>query len=134
MTLYIPCSASPFTVASAADRTGLNTGNLTTVFDVNILGTMPAVWEWYRCSIATAKPGQTFTPSPCSILRNLKQQVSFTYPAGGTEWDPAQPIQLRNGDELYFIWGLASSAVPVPVVTLFARYDADIPANRGYVG
>jgi hypothetical protein len=132
MTLYIPCSASPFTVASAADRTGLNTGNLTTVFDVAQFGTMPPVWEWFRCTIAAAAPGQLFIPAPCSILRNLKQLVSFTYPVGGTEWDPVQPIPLRDGDELYFLWGLASSVTPVPVVTLYARYDADVPANRNF--
>ena len=134
MTLYIPCAASPLTVASAADKTGLNPGNLTAVFDVNVFGIMPPLWEWFRCTIATAVPGQTFTPAPCTVLRNLKQPVSFTYPAGGTEWDPVQPIPLRDGDELYFLWGLVSSSTPVPVVTLYARYDADVPANRNFAG
>ena len=131
---YLPCAGSPLSVASAADQTGFNSGNLTTAFTTNVLGTMPAIWEWYRCTISTQTPGVTFTPASCSIWRNLKQPLSFTYPAGGTEWDPSQPIQLRQGDEIYFLWDLASSSTPVPVVTLFARYDRDVMANRSYTG
>lgn len=132
MTRYLPCGGSPISLAASADKTGVNTGNLTNAFTTGVLGTMPPVWEWYRATVATRTPGQTFTPAPCNIYVDMSRPVSFTYPVGGTEWDPSQPIQLRQGNELYFFWGLASSSTPVPVVTLFLRYDADLPANQSY--
>jgi hypothetical protein len=131
---YLPCAGSPVSVASSADRTGLNSGNLTAAFTTGVLGTMPPVWEWYRASIAAQQRTQTFPPAPCSVYINLSKPVSFTYPVGGTEWDPSQPVQLRSGDELYFFWQLASSTTPVPVVTLFFRYDAALAANKPYGG
>ena len=133
MTTYLPCAGSPIALAASADKTGANTGNLTNAFTVSVLGIMPPVWEWYRATIAPKTPGSTFTPAPCTIAVDIARPVSFTYPVGGTEWDPSQPIQLRQGNELYFFWGLASTSTPVPVVTLFLRYDADLPANRSYV-
>lgn len=134
MPAYVPCAGSPVSVASAADTTGVNKGQLTAGFTTGVLGTMPPVYEWYRATIATATPGQLFTPAPCSIYLNLRKPVSFTYPAGGTEWDPSQPILMRSGDELFFFWQLASSVTPVPLVTCFFRYDLDNPANRSFAG
>ena len=134
MSTYVPCAGSPLTVPSAADTTQLNSGNLTTAFTTGVFGTMPPVFEWFRATIGTATPGGTFTPAPCGIYVNQRKLVSFTYPVGGTEWDPSQPIPMRSGDELYFFWQLASSSKPVPVVTCYFRYDADVPANRSFVG
>ena len=131
---YLPCAGSPVSVPSAADTTGVNGGQLTAAFTTNILGTMPAVFEWYRAIIATSTPGGLFTPAPASIYLNLRKPVTFTYPVGGTEWDPSQPILMRQGDELFFFWQLASGSTPVPVVTCFFRYDTTIPANRSYNG
>lgn len=130
---YQPCGGSPVSVTSAADTTTLNTGNLTAAFTVNVLGTMPPVWEWYRAIITTQTPGQVFQPAPCSIYVNQSKPVSFTYPAGGTEWDPSQPIQLRQGDELYFFWQLAANVTPVPVVTIYTRFDITLPANQSFL-
>ena len=133
MTTYLPCAGSPVSLLSAADQTGNNRGNLTAAFTVNVLGTMPPVYEWYRATVAPPTPTQTLVPAPCSIYvqRNL---VSFTYPAGGSEWDPSQPIPMRDGYEIYFYWNLASSTTPVPLVTVFLRYDADNPANINWAG
>lgn len=134
MTTYVPCAGSPVSAASAADQTGANTGNLTAAFTTGTLGTMPPVFEWFRATIGTATPGQLFTPAPCGVYVNVRRLVSFTYPAGGTEWDPSQPIPMRSGDELFFFWQLAKSVTPVPLVTCYFRYDADIPANRSFSG
>lgn len=134
MTSYLPCAGSPVSVSSVADTTGVNQGQLTASFTTGVLGTMPPIYEWYRATVATVIPGQLFTPAPCGIYLNLRKPVSFTYPVGGSEWDAAQPVLMRNGDELFFFWQLASSAVPVPYVTCFFRYDTDLPANQGYRG
>lgn len=131
MATYIPCSASPFSVTSAADLTGNNSGNLTTAFNVNVLGTMPPVYEWYRGTIAGPTPSQQPVPAPATIYLNNKP-VSFTYPVGGSTFSPPQPILMRDGDELYFYWNLVSSTGVKPVVTLWFRYDIDIPANRNF--
>ena len=133
MTNYLPCAGSPFSLPATADTTGRNSGNLTNAFTVNILGTMPPVYEWYRANIAPADPKQNLVPAPCLIYAQ-RTLVSFTYPAGGSEWDPSQPIPLFDGYELFFFWQLASSTTPVPVVTVFFRYDADNPANRNWAG
>ena len=100
-------------------------------------GTPHAVVKFLRqvghAIIDCQTPGQTFTPAPCSIRKNQKTPVGFTYPVGGTEYDPAQPIQFRQGDELYFFWQLAKTVTPVPVVTLFLRFDTSLTANQSYL-
>jgi hypothetical protein len=135
VTAYLPCAGSPISLPAAADTTGNNPGNLTNAFTVNVLGTMPPVYEWYRAVIGTQNPAQiaSLIPAPCAIYM-LNKPISFTYPAGGSEWDPSQPIPLRNGYEIYFYWQLAASTTPVPLVTLFLRYDADNPANQAARG
>lgn len=132
MTTYIPCAGSPISLAASADKTGRNTGNLTNAFTTNVLGTMPPIWEWFHAVITTSTPGGIFTPASCGIYADQSRPVGFTFPAGGSEYDPNQPIQFRQGNELYFFWNLASSTTPVPVVTLYLRYDADIPANQSF--
>lgn len=131
---YLPCVGSPISVLSVADTTGVNTGNLTAAFTSNVLGTMPAVFEWFRANIDTLTPGVQFTPASCSIRLNIRKPVSSTFPVGVTEWDPSQPIPMRQGDELFFFWQLASSSTPAPLVTCYFRYDDAIPANKGYQG
>ena len=127
------CAGTPVTVLSAADTTGANKGNLTAAFTTGILGTMPSVYQWYHAIIDTAT-GALFTPAPCRVMLNYSKPATFTYPAGGTEWDPSQPIQMQDGYELFFFWQLASNVTPVPRVTCYFRYDTDDPANRGYRG
>ena len=132
MTAYIPCAGSPVSVIASADTTRLNTGNYTAAFTASVLGTMPAIWEWFHATISTQTPGATFTPCPIDVRVDQLRPVTFTYPAGGTEWDPSQALPFRAGNELYFFFGLASTSTPVPVVTIWLRYDADNPLNRGY--
>lgn len=131
MTRWVECAGSPVRVPAAADQTGNNKGNLTNAFTQNVLGTMPPVFEWYRAIAATDTPGQTFTPAPCSIYVD-RNPVSFTFPNGGSEWDPQQPIPMRSGQELYFYWQLAAGVTPVPVLWCRFRYDADLAANRNW--
>lgn len=133
MPAYKSCSGSPFRVVSAADKTGFNTGNLTAAFDVGVLGTMPPIYEWFRGTTAGPTPSQLPVPAQASIYLN-NQAVSFTYPVGGSVFSPSQPVPMRDGDSLYFYWNLASSTAVPPVVTLWFRYDTDIPENRNYAG
>lgn len=134
MTRYLPCAGSPISLAAAADTTGVNTGNLTNAFTINVLGTMPPIWEWYGGIVTGANPAAVPVLGPCSVYLNKLKPVSFTFPAAsGSEYDPGQPKQFRSGDELFFFWQVASNQTPVPVVTLFLRYDADLPANQSFL-
>lgn len=130
---FQPCGGSPVTIIATKDTTGVNSGNYTAAFTSNVLGTMPAIWEWYHGIIDT-QSGALFTPAPCNIRVNQLKPVSFTYPDGGTEFDPSQPIEFRQGDELYFFFQLASTNTPAPRVTLYLRYDLSLPANQGFRG
>ena len=135
MTRYLPCAGSPLTIAASADTTGVNSGNLTNAFTQNVLGTTPPIYEWYRGLVAGATPNTTIVTGQCTIYLNRIKPVSFTFPAAaGSEFDPSQPIQMRDGDELFFFWNIASSSTPVPVVTIMLRYDADLTVNRNWAG
>lgn len=125
---YIPLGFR--TLPASADTTGLNPGNLTNSFSPQVLATTQQIIEVFHVVIATATPGQTFAPSPCTVYLN-QHPYTFTYPAGGTEWDPQQPLEVRFGSQVDFCWGLASSATPVPVVTVWLRYDPLLPGNAG---
>lgn len=133
MTSYAPCAGSPVSVTAAADTTGLNAGNLTNAFTVNVFGTMPPVWEWYHAVIAPQQASQTLIPGQCTVVVNKLKPVTFTFPVSGSDYDPSQPVQFRQGDELFFLWNLASSTTPLPVVTLYLRFDTDLPANVSFL-
>lgn len=106
------------------DRTGRNTGNLTNQLTSSFINIYIAVFECYHMTVSNVPLG-----AAAVILRNSRQ-YSFTQPFTGSEWDPAQPMGLFAGDELAFLWNVASSSTPLPVVTAFFRYDASLPQNR----
>lgn len=135
MTRYLPCAGSPLSLAASADTTGVNPGNLTSAFTQNVLGTTPPIYEWHRGLVTGATPAQSIAVGPCFIYLNKLKPVSFTFPAAaGSEFDPSQPVQMRDGDELFFFWQIPSTSTPVPVVTIMLRYDADLPANQSWLG
>jgi hypothetical protein len=37
---------------------------------------------------------------------------------------------LFAGDEIDFLWNVAHTVTPLPVVTAFFRYDASLPQNK----
>ena len=113
---------------ASADQTGLNAGNLTNSFSPQVLAVTQQIIEVFHVVIAPAVAGTTFAPAPCTIYLD-QHPYTFTYPAGGTEWDPVQPMEVRFGSQVDFCWGLAASATPVPVVTVWLRYDPLLPGN-----
>src|SRR5258708_30489831 len=64
------------------------------------------------------------------IFRN-GAQYSFTFPVGGSEWDPSQPMLLRDGDEIDFLWNVtpAAAAGVLPAVAAFFRVYTMLPGN-----
>ena len=123
---YIPLGRRMLT--ASADQTGLNAGNFTNQFASTVLNVTVGIFEVYHAVVAAPTPSQSLIPAPCIIYLN-QQPYSFTFPVGGSEWDPSEPMLCRNGDEIDFCWNLASTNTPAPVVTLYLRYDPALPGN-----
>jgi hypothetical protein len=119
-------------LAAAADQTGLNKGNLTNAFTQNAIGLKVAYAEVYHIAVTGVPAGAVAT-----LVVN-GQTFGFTAPGlagsaaagAGTEAEYVAGLLLEPGDELDFLWSAAAGTTPVPVVTLWLRYDIDIPANQ----
>jgi hypothetical protein len=48
-------------------------------------------------------------------------------------YDPANPLVVRPGDNLFFYWNTAAGT-PVPQATIWMRYDINLPENIQYTG
>ncbi len=114
---------------AALDQTGHNRGNLSNVLDSAFIGIDVPVFECYHMVVTSVPPGAS-----AMIFRN-GAQYSFTFPVGGSEWDPSQPMLLRDGDEIDFLWNVtpAAAAGVLPAVTAFFRFDTMLPVNATYV-
>lgn len=108
---------------ATADDTGLNPGNWTNDFGTDLMPSI-AQYEIYHAVVTGAPAGATAT------ITIGTRQISFTAPGfgGGSEWDPAQPPIVMEGQEVYFLWNVAATGTP-PVVTLWLRYDPAVPNN-----
>jgi len=106
------------------DQTGRNPGNLTNALTSSFINIYVAVYECYHINLTNVPVG-----AAAIVMRNGRQ-YSYTVPFGGSEWDPSQPMGLFAGDEIDFLWNVASSTTPLPVVTAFFRYDADLAVNK----
>jgi hypothetical protein len=118
---YLPLPES-VTVA-AADQTGKNAGNLTNAFTVDKLPRGPSWFEAYHGVVTTVPAG-----AQAQIMIGSKL-YGFTFPFGGSEWDPQQPMLLSAGQEVYFLWNTPASGLVLPVLTLWFRYDPALPGN-----
>lgn len=110
---------------AAADTTGQNAGNLTNLFAVAIMPLVNVFEVWHM----TIK-GAPVAASANITIHNALFSVVTTGINGTNEWDPTQPALLRSGDDLAFLWALAVSVTSKPIVTIWPRFDADLPANR----
>jgi hypothetical protein len=106
------------------DQTGRNTGNLTNQLTASFINIYVAVFECYHMTVQNVPLG-----AAAVIMRNSRF-YSYVQPFGGSEWDPSQPMGLRAGDEIAFLWNVASSATPQPVVTAYFRYDESLAVNK----
>lgn len=108
---------------SAADATGLNTGNWTTAFTSDQLGVTVPEFEVYHAVVQGILPGAT------AVVTIGIRPFSYTsIGAAGAEWDPFQPPVLRPGDDLYFLWTTPVASGNPPTVTIWLRYDTAVLA------
>jgi hypothetical protein len=119
---YLPLPTP--TTTAALDQTGKNTGNLTNAFTASQL---PSGVAWYECfhMVVTEVP-----PGGQATIMIGSKLWGFTFPLGGSEWDPSQPMLLQLGQEVYFLWNTpAADPASLPVVTMWLRYDPTLPGN-----
>jgi hypothetical protein len=116
---------NPAPVMAALDTTGQNTGNLTSALTSDLIGVNVPVFECYHMTVSGVPLG-----AAAVVLHNL-QPWSYVQPYSGSEWDPSQPMLMRPGDEIYFLWDVtpAAAGTDIPVVTAFFRFDESLPAN-----
>jgi len=112
---------------AALDQTGRNTGNLTNALTGSFIGINVPEFECYHMTVTNVPSGGQAT-----IYRN-SSLYSFVYPFIGSEWDPSQPMLLRPGDEIDFLWNIVSSSTQKPIVTAFFRFDVTLPVNSQFV-
>jgi hypothetical protein len=68
-------------------------------------------------------------PVGSSFLLYRNNQLWNTVAQGwNNNWDPFNPLYIRQGDSLFFYWN--SAALPAPVVSIWMRADLDNPANK----
>jgi hypothetical protein len=114
---YIPLGSRA--VTAALDTTGLNTGNYSNSFTPAVMNTNVSYYEVYHMVVTNVPGGAQAT-----IYINNKV-YGFCFPNAGSEWNPAQPIELNPADEIDFCWNLAASGT-APLVTAYLRYDPSI--------
>lgn len=125
---YLPLA--PQSVISSADSTGVNPGNLSAVFSSGQLP-LVGVFEIYHMAI---KSGPVL--GSASIWTAGRQWSTVTLGLSGeNEWDPNQPILMKQSEEIWFLWSLATATTTkIPVVTIWPRFDATLPVNQAAAG
>lgn len=131
MATYLPLPS--IQAVSAADRSGMNTGQLTTAFTSDVLkGLNVPYFELYHATVQSAPAGFTATIgfSPRVIWGGTAPGLGGVaeYHLGAAGWI------LTPSSEFYFFWTAPAATTPVPIVTAWFRYDQDIAANAAAVG
>ena len=113
---YIPLGSRP--VNGGADTTGLNKGNFTDYFSSQLLDAKVAYYEIYSITITGLAVVATITGYVNGQVRTTAKLL------GNAEWDPSQPILMRDGDDLALAWDFGTGTAPS--ATVWLRYDPAI--------
>lgn len=125
MVAYKPIAA--VTVVAAPDQTYKNTGNLTSHFPGSVLPNAN-IYEINKMLVT----GGPVLATATIIAKGKPWSFVQLGISGGNEWDPSQPLLFTADSELYFLWSIAAPGVAgqIPSVTVWPRYDADLPENK----
>jgi len=115
------------TKTAATDRTGKNAGNYTISFTAADLPVISQL-EIYHMTVSNAPVLATAQ----ILVRNTLFSVVTALLGGFNEWDPSEPALINSGDEIDFLWAVATSVTPAPQATLWLRYDSTLARNVGY--
>jgi len=119
---YLPLG-SALPLAATLDNTGFNSGNWTNAFTADKINIKIGNFECYHMVVSQVPAGAA------AVIRIGTRPYSFTQPFGGSEWDPQQPMLLQPGQDVYFLWDVAVTVLPAPLVTMYFRYDPALPGN-----
>lgn len=125
---YAPVGYRPKT--AAADTTGQNKGNYTATF---AQADWVANWPAFEC----ARIVITSIPVLTRFTINLNGKTWDTANGGFnslTTWDAINPMLLTPGDQVDFLFSLATSTTPAPQVIMWLRADISLPANSRIAG
>jgi hypothetical protein len=116
---------TPGKVIAAADTTGANSGNLTIQFKPVTLGLSLSQFIIYHMVLENLTIG-----AQAKITLNANTYGYFGPATGaGREWFGS--LYMKSGDELDFLFNLASTTTPVPALTAYVIYDPSLPGNTG---
>lgn len=104
-------------ITGAADTTGLNTGNWTVSFTTDILNCNVPEFEVYKIVVKGAA-NTTF-----DVYVENKQWDTAIY-GQLNSWDPQQPLVMRPGQSLFFLYSDPVTDNTPPVITIWMRYDS----------
>jgi hypothetical protein len=110
-------------LTATPDQTGNNRGNWTITADPAALRFKVAQAEIYQITI-DGPVGSSFNLYRNTHLWNYVQQ------GWKNNWDPINPLYLRQGDTVFLYWLVPIAQQPVPTAKLWLRYDTELPANR----
>lgn len=99
-----------------ADTTGLNKGNWTIAFPPEIINVNVPQFEVYKMIVAGAA-NTTF-----NVFVDSHQWDTGIF-GQQNSWDPTQPLIMRPGETLYFMYSDPVSDGTPPVCTIWLRYD-----------
>lgn len=114
-------------LTAAADTTGQNTGNLTTVVNQNALSINVGRYNIWHMVLTSLTLG-----AQASVYLNARPFGGFG-PATANQREWYANIFMNPGDSLYFYWNLATGS-QAPVLTVYTGYDPSLSANLPYAG
>jgi len=121
MSTYIPLGAR---YAQAFADTGTqNNGNWTVSFDPSVLTNLLPQSQVYHIVVQGATVGTTAKVFIDNFQWDVVPECSIN------SWDPNEPLPLKPGQTLYFYFSSLDTDGKKPNVTIWLRYDRDVPAN-----
>jgi len=115
---------TPGLVTAAADTTGQNPGNLTTVFSPTLLGLHLSQFIIYHMVLANLTIG-------AQAQINLNSNIyGYFGPATGAGREWFGTLYMKSSDQLNFLWNLETGS-EAPELTAYIIYDASLPGNSG---
>jgi hypothetical protein len=105
----------------AADNTGMNSGNWTVAFTPDLINVNVSQFEIYKMTVLCAKP----TLVTFDVFVDTFKWDTGVY-GNRNSWDPSQPLIMRPGQTLAFLYSNPVSDNFPPVVTIWMRYDPAI--------
>lgn len=101
-----------------ADNTGFNPGNWTASFTPDLINVQLSQFEVYKIVVQSKKP----TLVTFNVYVDAFQWDTGVY-GNQNSWDPVQPLIMRAGQSLNFLYSNPATDGFPPTVWIWLRYD-----------